>query len=149
MKRKTKFGFSRLLILMLTLVLIATAALTLASCGKPAEDPQTPVKLENATELGTGATVFWFQAVMKDGTVHNYKISTDATTVGDALLALELIAGENSSYGLYVTTVCGETLVWETDAMYWAFFINGEYASTGVDSTTIAADAVYQLSASK
>lgn len=148
MKRKTKFGFSRLLILMLTLVLIATAALTvLASCGKPAE--KAPSKLENATELGTGKTVFWFQAVMKDGTEHNYKISTDAATVGEALLALKLIAGENSSYGLYVTTVCGETLVWETDAMYWAFYVDGEYASTGVDSTAVTADAVYKLAASK
>lgn len=50
------------------------------------------------------------------------------TTVGKALLDQGVIAGEDSSYGLYVKTVNGTTLDYDTDGMYWAFYINGEYA---------------------
>lgn len=34
-----------------------------------------------------------------------------------------------------------------TDGAYWAFYINGEYASTGVDATNIEAGAAYALKA--
>ena len=48
-----------------------------------------------------------------------------------ALLALDLIAGEDSQYGLYVKTVNGITADYDTDGSYWAFYIDGEYAQTG------------------
>ena len=70
----------------------------------------------------------------------------DATTVGDALESLDLIAGEEGSYGLFVTTVDGVTLPSDGD-QYWAFYIDGEYASTGVDQTEITAGASYALKA--
>lgn len=39
------------------------------------------------------------------------------------------------------------TLDYDADGAYWAFYINGEYASTGVDSTNIEAGATYTLKA--
>ena len=40
-------------------------------------------------------------------------------------------------------TVNGITADYETDGTYWAFYIDGEYAMTGVDATEINEEAVY------
>ena len=80
-----------------------------------------------------------------DGRTAAYSVHTDADTVGEALQSLELIDGDDSEYGLYVTTVCGETLDWNTDHMYWAFYENGEYANAGVDTTNITEGNVYSF----
>ena len=67
-----------------------------------------------------------------------FEVHTDKATVGEALLELNFIAGDDSEYGLYVKTVNGITADYDKDGVYWAFYINGEYAQTGVDSTNIA-----------
>ena len=102
-------------------------------------------KTVSYTVLGEGATTFYFTAQDVDGTVTKYEIHTDATTVGEALIALDLIAGDESEYGLYVTTVNGITADWDTEKAYWAFYIDGEYAMTGVDATEIVAGSTYEL----
>ena len=56
---------------------------------------------------------------------------------------LGLISGDESEYGLYVKTVNGVTLDYDKDGKYWAFYVDGEYAATGVDSTDIAAGSTY------
>ena len=103
------------------------------------------IKTVSYTMLGEGATTFYLTVQDVDGTVTKFQINTDATTVGEALLALELIAGNESDYGLYVTSVNGITADWDTEKAYWAFYIDGEYAQTGVDATEIVADATYEL----
>ncbi|MGN0166173.1 MAG: DUF4430 domain-containing protein [Lachnospiraceae bacterium] len=99
--------------------------------------------------LGEGSTKFFFIVVDKDGNETSFEIHTDETTVGAALLGVELIAGEDSAYGLYVKTVNGVTLDYDTDGMYWAFYIDGEYAMTGVDSTDVTEGATYTFKAEK
>ena len=103
------------------------------------------VKTVSYTEKGEGATSFYFTVKNTDGTVTKFIIHTDKTTVGAALLELGLIAGDESDWGLYVTSVNGITADWDTEQAYWAFYINGEYAQTGVDSTDVVADAVYEM----
>ena len=76
-------------------------------------------------------------------------VSTDADTVGAALAELGIVAGEDSDFGLYVKTVNNVTADYDTDGSYWAFYIDGEYATTGVDSTEINEDAVYTLQVEK
>ena len=76
-------------------------------------------------------------------------VKTDAVTVGEALLENGLIAGEDGDYGLYVKTVCGITADYDVDKTYWAFYINGEYAMSGVDKTDIADGAVYEFKIEK
>ena len=72
-----------------------------------------------------------------------HKIKTDAVTVGDALIEEGLIKGHTTDYGLYVDEVNGIALDWDKDGKYWAFYINGEYAQTGVDTTNVEDGAVY------
>ena len=59
------------------------------------------------------------------------------------LLKLGVIAGEDSDYGLYVKTVNGETADYDKDGAYWAFYVNGEYAMSGVDYTAPEAGTTY------
>mgnify|MGYP001037459038 FL=1 len=89
------------------------------------------------TVLGEGDTIFSFTVVDKEEEETIFEIHTEKETVGEALLELELIDGDDSEYGLYVKTVNGITADYDKDGIYWAFYINDEYADTGVDSTKI------------
>ena len=126
-------------------VLMAAMALFASGCTDKPTTPATDAVI--STAIGEGATVFAFQAVMPDGTVKAYDVHTDEETVGAALLAVGLIAGEDSAYGLYVKTVDGVTLDYNTDGKYWAFYVDGEYAVSGVDTTTITPGATYAFQA--
>lgn len=98
-----------------------------------------------ATVLGEGDTVFYVSVTDKEGAETEFEIHTDKETVGEALLDLELIAGDEGEYGLYVKTVNGITADYDKDGVYWAFYINGEYASTGVDATPITEGEQYSF----
>ena len=97
------------------------------------------------TPMGEGAATFYLVVRDLDGTAASFEIHTDAETVGEALLALELIEGEVGDYGLYINSVNGITADWETEQTYWAFYVNGEYAMTGVDTTPVMEGAAYEL----
>ncbi len=108
---------------------------------EPNEGAPVPV------ELGEGTKSFYFEVTHADGAYELYEIHTDADTVGEALTGEALIEGEESQYGLYVKTVCGETLDYDLDGYYWAFYVNSEYAMTGVDATAIEEGATYSFAA--
>ena len=138
----------------LCLALIAAIALTAMGCdqAKTPEPPETTVAGEETAPLtvkGEGATLFYFNVVDKDGNETKFEIHTDKTIVGDALLELGLIAGEEGPYGLYVKTVNGITADYETDGTYWAFYEGDSYGMTGVDLTEIRAGATYAFKVSK
>lgn len=147
----------KLLSLTISIVLIAAMALTAVGCGNkdtntpdPVSSSSAPVSETPVAEVkivGEGATVFDFTVVDTNGNETKFAVKTDKTTVGEALLDAGLIAGEDSAYGLYVKTVNGTTLDYDTDGKYWAFYVNGEYASSGVDSTNIEAGSTYTFKA--
>lgn len=143
MKNNSKM---RMLSLVLVFVLIAAAALTGCS-GKPAETTGAPEPAGQTTVLGEGSKTMDFTVVDKEGITHLYTIHTDAETVGQALMELELIDGEEGPYGLYIKSVLGQVLDYETDGMYWGFYVNGDYALTGVDQTPITEGDTYLLKA--
>ncbi len=137
---------------LLCVVLIAAMALTMSGCGQKeitGTNTTTTVATDAKVVRGEGATVFDFCVVDANGKTTTFEIHTDKTTVGDALLELGLIAGDESQYGLYVKTVNGVTLDYNKDGKYWAFYENGEYAMAGVDTTTIAPDTTYMFKADK
>lgn len=127
---------------LLCMMLIVAMAATLVGCGTKDDADKSSIR-------GEGQTQFVFVVVDKDGNETSFEIHTDKTTVGDALLEAELIAGETSEYGLYVKTVNGITADYDVDQTYWAFYVNGEYAVTGVDSTTIEEGATYSFKVEK
>ena len=148
--RKTEL--KKILSLILCIVLIAVTALFAAGCSdKTNTDTEAPITSESGdvSVLGKGATAFDLTVVDAEGAESFFTVNTDETTVGDALLALELIAGDESEYGLYVKTVNSITAEYEVDGTYWAFYIDGEYATSGVDTTDIVPGSVYMLKVEK
>ena len=136
------------------LVVVLVLVFTLLGCGK-AEAPattETTITTEVAAEvtaLGEGATAFMFTVVDQDGNETLFAINTDKETVGEALLELELIKGEEGAYGLYVKEVNGIVADYDVTKTYWAFYVNGEYATSGVDTTKIEADTSYAFKVEK
>lgn len=131
---------------LLCMVLMAAMALFAGGCsGKTKTEQSAEVQTATGgqTELGEGLTQFTFNVVDKDGVETQFIIHTDKETVGEALLELELIAGDESGYGLFVKTVNGITADYDTDGTYWAFYVGDEYAVTGVDATEVTDGAVY------
>ncbi len=141
----------------LCIVLIAAIALFTTACnGNKTNDTTTTTNgavstTENpkATVLGKGETKFNFTVTDLEGNETVFEINTDKKTVGEALLDLELIAGEDGQYGLYVKTVNGITLDYDKDGAYWGFYVNGEYGTTGVDTTDIVPGTSYAFKAEK
>ena len=147
---KTRSNLQTLSSLLLCMML--TVAMAFCTTGCNTEDPAptaSPEDLLSAREetmvLGEGQTEFSLLVVDQEGTEYTFQVHTDQETVGAALLEEGLIAGEEGAYGLYVTSVLGITADYEADQSYWAFYINGDYANTGVDTTTILPGDSYEL----
>ena len=154
-----------LLSLILSTMLIVAMAFSMTACGgNNTETPNTEVDAgtvdnsqdeadvqdtagvqSDVTIVGEGSTVFNFVVVDQDGKETTFEVHTDKTTVGKALLEVELIEGEESDYGLYVKMVNGITADYDVDGTYWAFYINGEMAMSGVDTTDIEDGATYSF----
>ena len=133
----------------LCMMLIVVMAL-MAGCGeKNQKENKAGQETVISTVLGEGETKFTFIVVDKDGNETGFEIHTDKTIVGDALLEENLISGEEGAYGLYVKTVNGITADYDVDQTYWAFYVNGEYAMSGVDTTEIEDGATYSLKVEK
>ena len=100
---------------MVTGVLALVMVLVMVGCGQKDNGVVNGVAKDGAT-IGEGAKSFTMEVVDKDGGKVTFTVKTDADTVGKALLDQGVIAGEDSSYGLYVKTVNGITLDYDTDA---------------------------------
>lgn len=144
--------FNKSLSLLLSLALITAIALT-TGCNDNKETPKTsdtPVSEsiadqsslteENKGDVivkGEGKTKFSFSVTDGDGKTTDFEINTDKTIVGEALQELGLIEGDEGEFGLYVKKVNGITADFNVDKTYWAFYVNGAYATSGVDTTEI------------
>ena len=127
----------KIIALFLALVMLAS----LVACGgtdTPDTTPSTEPSVESTPAASDSAQASFTVVVTDlDGTATTFEYTSEAATVGEALLAEGLIAGDESDWGLMVTTVNGITADWATENAYWAFYIDGEYAQTGVDATEI------------
>ena len=144
--------------LLLCFMLIVAMACTVAGCS----NNKNNVSNENSMEIGTnaetekeytvlgeGKTKIFFTVVDQDGNETNFEIHTDKDMVGDALMEHELIEGEAGDYGLYVKTVNGITADYDKDRTYWSFYVNGQYASSGVDTTPVKEGESYSFKVEK
>ncbi len=140
-------------LLSLVLAFVLTAALALTGCSGNSAETTAPIEAPQSagtsafTILGEGEKSFELTIVDKEGNEHLYLIHTDEEMVGYAMIAHELIEGEEGPYGMYIKSVLGQVLDYDVDQMYWAFYVNGEYAMTGVDQTPVTADTSYMLKA--
>ena len=136
----------KLLAMMLAFLLILCAA-GCGSIGGTTSDEEPVVR--DGDTIGTGSKTFAAQIVDLDGNEISFTVKTDKTIVGEALQELGVLKGEEGPYGLYIKAVNGKTLDYEKDGAYWAFYVDGAYATAGVDETDIVETSVYLLKAEK
>ena len=131
---------------LLAILLAMALVLSLCACGKKAVPVEAGAPVVNDGDvIGEGKNSFTLEIVDKDGEKITATIKCDDTIVGDALQAYGIIAGEEAEYGLYIKSVNGITADYDKDGTYWSFYVNGEYAVTGVDLTAIENGATYTL----
>ena len=158
MKRTIKSTLALILALLMTLCFFA--------CKQQAETPETTAGMsENGgaiapeglwkdatyledTEFGEGAKTVKVKVIAEDKSV-TFTVKTDAKTLGEALLAHGLIAGDMGDYGLYIKFVNGIRADYDLDKRYWNFTKNGEYMMTGADMTDIADGECYEFTYAK
>ena len=145
---KTNLKKAYALLLTLALVFSAVACSPVGSDGDKDQD-KTPGVVENGATIGEGSKSFTMEVTDAEGATVTFTVKTDEKTVGAALLALEVIAGDPGEYGLYVKTVNGTTVDYDTDGAYWAFYVDGAYATTGVDQTDITDGGSYAFKVEK
>lgn len=163
--RMKQMRIKKRLSLFLCMMLIAAMALFTTGCNDNTQEQQPVEQVQEnegtaevsedteATEevqvVGEGNTVFLFTVVDADGEETVFEVHTDKKIVGEALLDCALIAGDESDYGLYVKTVNGVTADYDKDGAYWAFYVDGEYAQRGVDTTDIEEGKTYTFKCEK
>ena len=154
----------------ISVILAVVCVLCFASCGNTSENTTTEAPASDGTtaentltessdlwssatytenkEFGEGEKTVVCEVKVEEKTV-TFTIKTDKATVGEALLEHQLIAGDEGAYGLYIKQVNGITADYDINQRYWAFYIDGEMAMTGVDGTEITEGVTYQLVYSK
>ncbi|MBO4432048.1 MAG: DUF4430 domain-containing protein [Clostridia bacterium] len=137
--KKRNFVF-RICTVIISFVLIAVMAFIMTSCGKEAavSEPSSEAVTEPAQtkESGDKTISFTFSVTGADGTIKAYAVSTDKTTLGEALLEEGIINEDEQKTG-FISTVNGVTLNWDTDKAYWALYVGTELAQKGVNETEI------------
>lgn len=115
-----------------------------AVSSEAASSESAPAESAAGEEETTGSKTITLTVVHGDGTSNDITVSTDAENLRDALEAEGIIAGEDSSYGMFVQTVDGETAD-DGEQEWWCLTKGGEMWNYGVDDTEIADGDVYEF----
>ena len=100
--------------------------------------------IQTRPEPSEGAKTIDVVVVHVDGTEADFQYRTDAEYLGEVLEENGLVEGTDSSYGLFITTVDGETAD-ESLQQWWCITREGEMLSTGADQTPITDGEQYEL----
>ena len=122
---------------LISLILVLLTLISLTACGAPEAEAEGP------------KVSFTLIIVDDQGNETTKTIETTRTIVGDALLDEGLIEGEEGDYGMFITKVNGIYADYNETGTYWSFYIDGEYAMTGIDQTDIVDGATYMLKVEK
>ncbi len=95
-------------------------------------------------ERSPGEKEITVTVVHGDKSEREFTINTEAETLREALEEQNLIAGEESEFGLFVQTVDGETANPENEE-WWCITNGGETHNYGVDDTNIADGERYEF----
>lgn len=154
--KHTKQNLGRLGALLLSLALILSVFAGCSSGGASSSSQESGVSsaAESSTveSAASGESAVSQVAVKEitvkvvhgDGSEKEFPISTEAETLGDALMAEGLVEGEESSYGLFITTVDGETAD-DSNQEWWCLTKGGEMWNYGADSTELSDGDTYEL----
>ena len=136
--------------LSLIFLVITVFSFILISCEKKdaAEDIWENAIYSEDAVIGEGEKTLNI-VVEAEGKKITITLKTDRDILSEALLEHSLISGDDSQYGMYVTTVNGILADFNKTKMYWALYKNGEYLMTGAESTEISDGEQYEFVYSK
>ena len=94
-----------------------------------------------------GAKTVVVEVVHGDQSTREFTYHTDLEYLGELLLAEQLAEGEDSAYGLFITTVDGEAAQ-DSLHQWWCITKGGGRVDTGADTTPIADGDHFELTLS-
>ncbi len=135
----------------LFMILILVAAFAFTAC----ENKETDVPDEESglwkdavykedQTFGVGKKTFTFE-VEAEGKQVVFTINTNLEYLGEALIKHKLVEGEEGPYGLYIKKVNGIKADYDENGAYWGFYQDGEYMTSGADTTKIEDGAKYKV----
>lgn len=79
------------------------------------------------------------EVVNKEAESTIYEIATEAEFLRQAMEEADGLTfeGEESEYGLMISTVNGEVADYSVDGGYWSFYVNEEYCNYGIDTQPV------------
>lgn len=98
-------------------------------------------------ETQAGDKTVVVEVVHADGNSREFTCQTDEEYLGPLLLEEKLAEGEQGAYGLFITTVDGETAQ-DSLRQWWCITKEGERVDTGADTTPIADGDHFELTMS-
>ena len=98
----------------------------------------------NKPETTAGEKEINVVVVHADQTENTFTYQTDAEYLADVLLENELVDGDMGSYGLFITTVDGETAD-DSKQQWWCITKGGEQVNSGADALPITDGDQFEL----
>ena len=98
----------------------------------------------NKPETAAGAKELDIVVIHADQSENSFTYQTDAEFLGEVLLEKGLAEGEVGSYGLFITTVDGETAD-DSKQQWWCITKGGEQVNSGADTLPIADGDQFEL----
>ena len=95
-------------------------------------------------KLPQGTKQYTVKVIVQDGQERVFNLNTQEEFLGPALVAQNLIEGEQGPYGLYIVKV-NDVQADEQKQEWWCLTKGGESVATGVDSTPVADGDVFEL----
>jgi hypothetical protein len=83
-----------------------------------------------------GAKTFYMEVIVDGEVVYSQPIRTDEAYLRGALEDVNLIQGEETTFGLWVLEVNGR-FADDSKEEWWALYVNGDFAMFGVDEMPI------------
>jgi hypothetical protein len=151
-RRKFSFIVSFLLLLLITVMALPGCGSNERNNSNEETQEVGSTKDENATdstaitpptEIGEGQNSFHFEVITEEKESYFWIVHTNETMVGDALLEHDLVQGDITEFGLFVTEINGIVADFDDGGAFWAFYIDGDFAMTGAMETEIEPDTTY------
>lgn len=101
----------------------------------------------NRPQTREGAKTIVVEVVHGDASAKDFTYHTDAEYLGEVLTEEKLAEGEMGAYGLFITTVDGETAQ-DSLRQWWCITREGQRVDTGADATPIADGDHFELTMS-
>lgn len=102
------------------------------------------VFFQTRPDTAVGEKQLTISVIHGDGSKSTFSYDTDAEYLGEALTEQHLAEGTEGPYGMFITTVDGETAD-DSKEQWWCITKAGEMVNTGADQTPIQDQDQFEL----